>query len=796
MVMRGPGSPNGGPRIFTHPASAAIPTLLDNELEVESDDETPEVMGNEGIDECCLRSAEVYAQEVMNRLGKRSNIMSTIHQPDFCERWRKEIDKALAMGPEIKDPEVRAEMQRMAGNDEARFQQMLRESREWYEAMVAADRAWNECAEEKMGGDMFTASDIDGISWADVVRKATARDDRERPEGWVDAGSDWSLADDEDALGRAYHGGPAYTYAPAAMTRTWSSRAFREAIRQQHLQQQNEDGTGKDRSWAESGGKVLSGWEPKPHVLHSILGTDRHEAGHSATQSEINRWSAPDIAFRPEPTLDRGRKYFTANSWSSKDDSDVEERLAQILDDPKAAFAYRQPPTSFSSPNTTHRRKDSGPQLQGAHERAAFTVQSPFDPAYALTRWLHHHNVGVNERKVAMRRLIEARKRAGMDTEGEHGAWSLERKEPKGTNWRFQGNIPGEKLAYAVANNPPIDWRDPQNPDLSYDAGYPNLFGMEHLGPREEVTNKFLIPARERIRGNLTEAFLGQVYDWMQQSGQFEQDRRLQHATVPMRMKAVERVARPMLKPLNTYLDSISVDPQTGESEGLPKTLMDLPEEFRMELGRLMLRRRLAEDFKRQNMPETGKGNYREATAEEEERGVGSEYGWVYGIDPILSPTLNTQTGEFIRPKGVKRVVTEEQRDWQHPDYYDITDRFGDTKDNVLRVGYDTTDNPGDLAGEVYVVSSTPVAPNPTVFKPRPREEWDPVTAAISRAFGAKEDGGRLRTAKKRPTLNDLLSQITNERVIEHLKQKEGREGEWLSEYDVNNWLHGRGRYR
>lgn len=784
MVMRGPGSPNGGPRIFTHPASAAIPTLLDNEIEVEGDDETPEVMGNEGIDECCLRSAEVYAQEVMNRLGVRSEVMSIIHQPNFCQMWRDYLDERLAEGPEVKDPEVRAEMQRMARN-EAHFQQMLEKARSVYEAAVAADRAWNECAESKMGGDMFTASDIDGISWADVVRKATARDGRERPEGWVDEGSDWSLADDEDALGQAYYGGPAYTYLPAAMTRTWTGRAFREAIRQHYRQQQNEDGTQKDRNWADSGGEVLSGWEPRPHVLHSILGTDRHEAGHSATQSEINRWYAPDTTLRREPTLDRGRRYSTANSWSQVKGDDVEARLARILDDPKAAFAYRQPPTSFPNINVTHRRKDSNPQREGAHERAAFTVQSPFDPAYALTRWLHHRNVGVNERKVAMRRLIEARKRAGMDTEG------LERKEKKGLNWRFQGNIPGERLAYAVANNPPIDWRDPQNPDLSYNAGYPNLFGMEHLGPREEITNKFLIPARERIRGNLTEAFLGQVYDWMQESGQFEQDRRLQNATVPMRMKAVERVARPMLKPLNAYLDSISVDPETGESEGLPKTLMDLPEEFRMELGRLMLRRRLAEDFKRQNVQETGGGYYRQATEEEEERGVGSDYGWVHGIDPILSPTLNTQTGEWIRPKGVRQVVTDEDR------YdYDLTDRWGDLKENVLRVGYDTTDNPGDLAGQVYVVSSTPVAPNPTVFKPLPREEWDPVMAAITRAFAAQEgvELAQGRRREQRPTLNDLLDQLTNERVIEHLRAG-GQEG-WITDYDVKNWLAGRGRYR
>lgn len=709
MVMRGPGSPNGGPRVFTHPASAAIPTLLDNEIEVEGDDETPEVMGNEGIDECCLRSAEVYAQEVMNRLGIRSEVMSRIHQPNFCQMWRNHLDHELAEGPEVKDPRVRAEMLLMAGNNEARFQQMLRNTREWYEAAVVADRAWNECAEGKMGDGMFTASDIDGISWSNVLQKmgqhrgvhSVARDGRRRPFGWQDKGSDWSLAE-IDALGTATRNGPAYTYLPSA-SRGWTDRDYRIA-RNSLL----DDETERD--------------------LRGILSTDRHESGHIATQGEIDSWRGPAQDFPAGINMDDGRivTEVSDNGWRSviqmRPQKKQDEFRGRLLDDPKFAFAWRQPAeVDPDLPIMTHRRKQSSPQESAAHERAAFTAQEPFDPGYALTRWLHHYNVGKNERKVAMRRLIEARKRAGMDIEG------LER---KGT-WQDGSDskgIPGARLSNRAAHRPSIDWRDPDNPALS------SLMGYERWD-RE----KFLIPARERIRNNLTEAFLGKVYDWMLNSGQFVTDRTLENASISERMKAVERVARPMLKPLNDYLDAIPVNLEspTGESEGLPKTLMDLPEEFRMELGRLMLRRRLAEDFRRQNQLLNEPSFSRDATEEEIAERPDLQNSWfpiVHDLDPILSPILNTETGEWIRPNNVKDVARRNQN-YADDDFVDIYDRHGELKENVHRVGYSTTENPEKPVGSVYVVTSKPITSRGRFFSPKPREEWDPVTAEIARVF-------------------------------------------------------------
>lgn len=771
MVMRGPGSPNGGPRVFTHPASAAIPTLLDNEIEVEGDDETPEVMGNEGIDECCLRSAEAYDREARAR-GVYTNVMSEVNRPNFCELWRKTLDDALARGPEVNDPRVRAEMQRMAGNERT-FERWLEEERERYEAYVVADRAWNECAEGKMGDDMFTASDIDGISWSNVLQKmgqhkgvhSVARDGRKRPFGWLDRGSDWSLAESKN-LGTASRGGPAYTYLPSA-SRGWTDRDYRIA-RNSLL----DDETERD--------------------LRGILATDRHESGHDATMRTIDQWRAPQMAFPAPIDMDSGKRQHTGYSTLPRNQDEQDELRGRLLDDPKFAFAWRQPAeVDPESPIMTHRRKQSEPQASAAHERAAFTAQEPFDPGYALARWLHHYNVGKNERKVAMRRLIEARKRAGMDIEGleRKGTWQ-DGKDSKG--------IPGARLSNEVAHRPSIDWRDPDNTALSSLMGYQRW-------DRE----KFLIPARERIRNNLTEAFLGKVYDWMLNSGQFATDRTLSDASISERMKAVERVARPMLKPLNDYLDAIPVDLEspTGESEGLPQTLMDLPEEFRMELGRLMLRRRLAEDFRRQNKLVEVPIPRRDATEEEIAARPYLQEQWnptVQELDPVLSPILNTETGEWILPKGVKAAV--KRGEYSDVDLYDS--RTYELKDNVHEVPYSTTDNPGMVMGHVYVVTRSPIGSMQMAFEPKSREQWDPVTAELARVFAQEEKRrmlddeaepdvlGRKSTGQmgvpdfgsenvkrsslhyqgqppKRKTLNSILEEITDRRILEHLREKD-----------------------
>lgn len=274
-------------------------------------------------------------------------------------------------------------------------------------------------------------------------------------------------------------------------------------------------------------------WEQE--LIRQIIGTDMHESGHEATSAEINR-IRPASHEKPASLLsvlrERNRRPSDQISVYRGADQGANYIGADTENLPSLRYKQRGGYEALL------------PSQESAFdERAAFTAQFPFHPNAALARWLNHRNVGRNERQKIRTRL--------------------------GVN---------EREARMATEMGPIGIRE----------DFPDPESSIHAAEMNELVSRFLIPAKDRVQTNLIEAVLGQVGDINLLSGDFLNDEMTASSSSRgARMKAVERQAAPLVNAIRRHFRKLP----EGE---YPKTLADLPEDIRMEIGRLELRRKLA----------------------------------------------------------------------------------------------------------------------------------------------------------------------------------------------------------
>lgn len=296
-------------------------------------------------------------------------------------------------------------------------------------------------------------------------------------------------------------------------------------------------------------------------ALPDIIDTADHETGHVATQSELYNnefWQDPSSIF---------------TGLSSDEKSKV---MARMLDDPKFARARmrepRQPfPNRFSDKSTR----------QAWHEKAAYTTEFPFNPEYAAAKWLHHYNVEQPERRAYLESVARAQKKWGV--ENPINAQRMARElNPKRKGGRrpgelrgIMGTAPERKPGMPLSGDmPESDWQPITNPDAE----------------------RILLPPQERIYRNLRNAILQQGAGILDESGSYATDLTgmtpstyYDENTGPRRKKMAEQFTSEAMSALDSHFKDV-----LAGNAPVPKTIADLPDNVKGEIGRLQLRRILA----------------------------------------------------------------------------------------------------------------------------------------------------------------------------------------------------------
>jgi hypothetical protein len=307
-------------------------------------------------------------------------------------------------------------------------------------------------------------------------------------------------------------------------------------------------------------------WEGQ--TLPELFSTMSHEDTHDATQAEIKAAARHSGKFMPRrKILGRYEGTFPYRGSRGRQRDAESARMMSLLDDERAQRRYLQGPREgdgsprFVMPQTDRSAYD---------EMAAYTGEFPQNPGYATGRWLMHHHVEQANRRKALQEIAAAQKKWGMDPIDAKAM--VEHLNPKNRyrltdeTKRIMGPIPERR------------------PPFGQDDGWQ---------PTQEVSaQRLLFPPEERIYRNLRNAILGQTGSMMANSGMFASDPAgymNRDARYAERLKGAKSLGAEALSALDSYFKQVNA----GE-EAAPRSISDLPESLRGELGRLELRRILA----------------------------------------------------------------------------------------------------------------------------------------------------------------------------------------------------------
>jgi len=346
-----------------------------------------------------------------------------------------------------------------------------------------------------------------------------------------------------------------------------------------------EDYSGSDGSWDDEvwphGKKAMPGdiayreamesynerypeWESG--IIPDVIDTIAHEMGHRATLSEISGIGRRSGAFGSQGRFDTDEYRHYHNQQGKRIDEKSTE-MAHLMDDP---VALRRLLTSPSKSSDAPRFMPMRTDRSAWDERAAYTAEYPHNPGYAMGRWLMHDNVEQQVRRKALQEVAAAQKKWGMDSID--AKQMIRDLDPK-NRW---GNTAETKRIMGL---PPE-----RRPPIGHDEGWKPT-------PEPEA-ERLLLPPQERIYQNLRNAILGQSADTMAQSGMFLTDPEgymNRDSRYAERLKGAKSLGSEALTALDAHFKDIQ-----GGKASVPKTVMDLPESLRGEIGRLELRRILA----------------------------------------------------------------------------------------------------------------------------------------------------------------------------------------------------------
>jgi len=303
-------------------------------------------------------------------------------------------------------------------------------------------------------------------------------------------------------------------------------------------------------------------WEAQ--TFQELFDTTSHEDTHDATQAEIKAAARHSGKFMPRRKIveryeGRGPKGRQLDAESA--------RLMSLLDDERAQRRdIKSPREGDESPRFVMPQTDRS----AYDEMAAYTGEFPQNPGYAMGRWLMHDNVEQENRRKALQEIAAAQKKWGMDPIDAKAM--LRHLNPK---YRYRLTDETKRIMGPIPE---------RRPPFGQDDGWQ---------PTQEVSaQRLLFPPDERIYRNLKNAILGQTGSVMANSGMFASDPAgymNRDARYAERLKGAKSLGGEALSALDSYFKQVN----QGE-EAAPRSISDLPESLRGELGRLELRRILA----------------------------------------------------------------------------------------------------------------------------------------------------------------------------------------------------------
>ena len=517
-----------------------------------------------------------------------------------------------------------------------------------------------------------------------------------------------------------------------------------------------------------------------------IMDTAMHEGGHQATHQEIDdaidqakhaiagktTWSSDSYGQRDgqteDPLYPRGLRNQQVRAFTDKvgegenrsREYEYESLAGLLLDNPQAMKEWlkgtdQMNALSLSAFNNPEMQLDSS-----GHEKAAYTVEYPNHPGYAAGKWLMHTSVPQAMKRKYLLAIERAQKAAGV-------------KEP----------IAGDGIARQISPNLGFGRRT---------AVLREIMGNPPENRDAPESKRLLMPAKERIQQNMINAAIGQAYGILAQSGDFRMHpiagRVEQHGE---RVKQAKNFAKPLIDAIKRHFKT---------SDGQGESLKDLPEDLRMELGRMQLRQHLANMVAQQFEME--------ADRENDPRKLWDEY--------QIADKVNERMMEKHGPMPMRYDIwdhshmSEDERDEANIPYHrwfeervneevavidemmnsgPFTTWDSNGKSPYLENRYDYSDDPRDNAieipyeyrssfrewaerkgvdlhhwgGDEYVKLKGPVKrTTPMKRIPKPKFEYDPVSRAIADAFMLSEydvKGEGRYSSSDAPTLDGRILQ-------------------------------------
>jgi len=325
-------------------------------------------------------------------------------------------------------------------------------------------------------------------------------------------------------------------------------------------------------------------------MAQDIIDTDKHESGHEATHSEIEGlYDLSDLSHNQfTNTYEWGHDTTNDPLYPSRLQSRQERRVREnlpederwmqvnfpyesqagfLLDNPNALRSWLKEGSlpnlmAFQNPSRSRDIRSAG------HEMAAYTTEYPFHPGYVAGRWLHHPDVPQSAKRKYLQMVEREQKKAGVP-------------EP----------ISGKQIANQLS--PKLGWG-------RRTKALRELMGEPPQNDEAPESKRLLMPPKARIQQNMINAAIGQAYNILAQAGDFNLNpitaREEQHGE---RVKMATQFAKPLIDAIKRHFKTNDGTlPQTSKKG---KRLMDLPEDVRMELGRMQLRQHLANMVAQQN---------------------------------------------------------------------------------------------------------------------------------------------------------------------------------------------------
>lgn len=653
---------------------------------------------------------------------------------------------------------------------------------------------WDMCEAKSTFGDnmdIYASADTPFLAVWDAIIKKAVRGSDEKPEGrfFID---DFPRQDPEaypmndlrirrptddgsgDYLGYYTHGNKrAYTFLePFAQGSGWRPLPTDVKFESAPFEEDAPDPWLRD----ERGNRVPALSPQRDRVLGmDILDTAMHEAGHQATFQEIEdaideaklntsrntTWSQESsgrdgwtedslypIRLRNQQVEDRKRQLEALGEVIGRNDLwayDYESLAGLLLDNPEAMKEWLKGTEEMNALSQSAFNHPEMDLRSSGHEKAAYAVEYPNHPGYVAGKWLMHSDVPQAAKRKYLQAVERAQKKAGVQ-------------EP----------IEGKALASQISPN--LGWGK-RTRNLRQIMGNP----PENRDAPE--SKRLLMPAKERIQQNMINAAIGQAYAILARAGDFRMDpvagRVEQHAE---RVKQATNYAKPLINAIKRYF-------KTNDGQG--QTLQDLPEDVRMELGRMELRQHLANMVAQQFELEPDRENNPTA---------------VWDSDRLDNLVAERMGGEFPPRPGWDFEGTEEEKAQAEATYRDFWDRYkaeqvkmigelmnsgpfevwGEEQSPFPETRYDYSDYARDNAieipygwqdayqkwlvendipyhhwgGDTHVKLKGPVKrTTPMKRVPKPKYEYDPVTRAIADAFMMSEydviGDGQYRSSSK-----------------------------------------------